>query len=94
MTINKAKDMTKSSWKKNSVPLEQVEDKPVLEEPDQECLFEEVMKLPLKYRTVINLFYYEDLPVKDIAGLMAISEANVRKRLSRGRKLLKNILER
>lgn len=29
-------------------------------------LFEEVMKLPDKYRIVIHLFYYEDYSVREI----------------------------
>lgn len=52
------------------------------------------MKLPEKYRIVIHLFYYEELAVKDISGMLAISEANVKKRLSRGRKLLGSMLEK
>ena len=37
--------------------------------PDSQSrnLFEEVMKLPDKYRIVIHLFYYEDYLVREIA---------------------------
>ena len=47
------------------------------------------MKLPEKYRIVIHLFYYEDYSVREIAGILRITEANVKVRLSRGRRLLK-----
>ncbi len=56
-------------------------------------LFDTVIKLPEKYRVVIHLFYYEDYAVKDIASILKISESNVKVRLSRGRKLLKNTLK-
>ena len=42
------------------------------------------MKLPEKYRIVIHLFYYEDYSVREIAGILRITEANVKVRLSRG----------
>jgi RNA polymerase sigma factor (sigma-70 family) len=56
-------------------------------------LFETVMKLPEKYRIVIHLFYYEDYSVREIAGILRITEANVKVRLSRGRRLLKEALQ-
>lgn len=39
------------------------------------------------------LFYYEDYSVREIAGILNLTEANVKVRLSRGRKLLKDILK-
>lgn len=56
-------------------------------------LFEEVMKLPDKYRIVIHLFYYEDYSVREIAEILKLSESNVKVRLSRGRVLLKDSLK-
>ena len=56
-------------------------------------LFEEVMKLPDKYRIVIHLFYYEDYSVREIADILKLSESNVKTRLSRGRSLLKTALK-
>ncbi len=46
-----------------------------------------------KYRIVIHLFYYEDYSVREIAGILRITEANVKVRLSRGRRLLKEALQ-
>lgn len=63
--------------------------------PDSQSrdLFEEVMKLPDKYRIVIHLFYYEDYSVWEIADILKLSESNVKVRLSRGRALLRNSLK-
>ena len=51
------------------------------------------MALEEKYRTVLYLFYYEDLPVKDIAALLNLRTSAVTTRLSRGRERLKAALK-
>ena len=56
-------------------------------------LFEEVLKLPEKYRIVIHLFYYEDYSVKEIAQILKQSESNIKTRLSRGRAQLRQSLK-
>ena len=63
------------------------------ETPESEELFETVMQLPEKYRIVIHLFYYEEYTVHEIAGILKLSESNVKVRLSRGRSLLKEKLQ-
>lgn len=63
------------------------------ETPESENLFETVMQLPDKYRTVIHLFYYEDYSVHEISEILKLSESNVKVRLSRGRSLLKEKLQ-
>lgn len=55
-------------------------------------LFNTIMSLPKKERTVIHLFYYEDMSVKEIARVLKIKESSVKTRLCRARKSIKNIL--
>lgn len=62
------------------------------ETQSQQDLFNAVMNLPKKYRTVIHLFYYEDLSVKEISGYLNIKESAVKTRLSRAREKLKEEL--
>ncbi len=88
VAINKAKNVNHTFWRKHKVPLEEYMETLTFETPESRNLFETVMKLPEKYRTAIHLFYYEDYAVKEIAGILKISESNVKARLSRGRKLL------
>ena len=52
-----------------------------------------VMALPESLRSVIHLFYYEELSVKEIAALLHLSQAAVKTRLSRGRERLKEALK-
>ena len=93
VVINKAKNINRTFWKKNKCSLEDYME--TLSFPDSRSrdLFEEVMKLPDKYRIVIHLFYYEDYSVREIAEILKLSESNVKVRLSRGRALLKDSLK-
>jgi RNA polymerase sigma-70 factor (ECF subfamily) len=50
------------------------------------------MSLETKHKTVIQLFYYEDLSVREIAGILEITEFAVKKRLQRARDRLREIL--
>lgn len=51
-----------------------------------------VMQLPEKYRTVIHLFYYEDMSIAQICGATCLGESTVKSQLSRARKMLKPLL--
>ena len=50
-------------------------------------------KLPMKYRTVLHLYYYEGLTAEEIGQLQHSPAGTVRMQLTRGRKLLKTELE-
>ncbi len=91
--INRAINITRSFWRRRSMPLEDYAQTLVFETPEAGNLFEVVMKLPEKYRVAIHLFYYEDYSVREIAGILKVTEGNVKVRLTRGRKLLKKTLK-
>lgn len=57
------------------------------------ALRDAVESLKLPYRTVVVLFYYENLSVSDIARITNTSSAAVKKQLSRARKMLFDILK-
>lgn len=59
---------------------------------DQE-LWSVVYQLEQEFRTVVVLFYYEDLKIKDIAKVLGLSEGTVKSRLSRAKQKLKVLLE-
>ena len=93
VAINRAKDITASFWRKNKVAWEDYIGELVFEEPEDSRLFEAVMRLPEKYRTVIHLFYYEDYAVEEIANILRRPVGTVKSQLSRGKKLLKTMLQ-
>ena len=92
VAVNRARDLARSFWRRNRASWEEYMTELPFEEPADRDLFGAVMALPEKYRTVIHLFYYEDMSVAQIAGLLSDREGTVKSRLSRGRKLLKNVL--
>ena len=55
-------------------------------------LWEAVKKLPLRYRSVIHLFYYEGYTTHQIGDILQMKESTVRSHLRRGRAALKKIL--
>lgn len=52
-----------------------------------------VEKLEEEFKTVVILFYYEDLSIKDIGRVLGISEGTVKSRLSRAKSKLKAMME-
>lgn len=52
-----------------------------------------IMKLKVKDRKLIILYYYQELTCKEIASVLGISENNVNQRLYRARQKLKEILK-
>ncbi|MFG6370035.1 MAG: sigma-70 family RNA polymerase sigma factor [Lachnospiraceae bacterium] len=93
VAVNKAKNVTRTFWRRNKVSIEDYMETLIFETPEAENLFETVMHLPEKYRIVIHLYYYEDYAVREIADILKLSESNVKIRLSRGRALLKEALK-
>ena len=60
---------------------------------DLSFVWEAVRDLPVKYREVIHLFYYEGLSTGEIAVVLHQKESTVRSHLMRGREKLKVILK-
>lgn len=89
VTINCSHSLWRSAWKQKVISLD--EDLQT-EDYNTTDLTEQVMKLPQKYRTVIHLFYYEDMPIETIAKSMGIRYSAAAKCLSRARQLLKTQL--
>ena len=60
---------------------------------DLSYVWDAVKSLPVKYREVIHLFYYEGYSTKEIAGMLHKNEATIRSCLHRGRARLKALLK-
>ena len=86
VTRNCCRNHFMSAFIRRSAPL--VEDIPILQEKEY-GLYEEVMKLPAKYRTVIHLYYYEGYTTQQISEVTNSNSATVRTRLKRARAMLK-----
>nr|WP_300005227.1 sigma factor-like helix-turn-helix DNA-binding protein [Tissierella sp.] len=90
VTINCSNNIFSSSWFRKTVYFI---DTLSFSTPENRGIYSSVMELPKKYRTVIHLFYYEDMSISDISTTLDIKEGTIKSQLHRGRILLKNILE-
>jgi RNA polymerase sigma-70 factor, ECF subfamily len=48
-------------------------------------LHSKLLKLPIKYREVLFMYYYQELKVKEIAGVLGLNPDTVKTRLKTGR---------
>ena len=90
--INCCKDELRRK-KRAGIPEEHAEDRPAPEAAvsteTKQVLWNAVNRLSEPYRTVLILFYYEDLPTADVAEATGTRPATVRKQLERARDLLR-----
>lgn len=89
-TINCSYNIFNTSWFKKTVPLEE---NLTFSSEENKGLYYSVLELPIKYRTVIHLFYYEDMSIIEISKALGIKEGTIKSQLHRGRNLLKQILK-
>ena len=88
VTMNAAKSLLRTSWRKKRDAfegLQNLEDRPYYDDVADRELFDCVMRLSEKYRTVVYLHYYEDYSTVEIAKLVGISQTAVTTRLARAR---------
>ena len=90
VTIKCRKNLLNSKWNRcvDSLETELTE-----EDIKMDSIYYDVLRLPQKYRTVIHLFYYENLPIKEISRILNTKETTIKTWLMRGRKKLKEMLE-
>lgn len=99
IAINKCKDYLKS-WNYRKVKISEMLGR-VIEDPNNtpeqaflskeytKDLVEHVLALPLKYREVVFLFYYEELSLKEISNFLHTNLSTVKTRLKKGKELLR-----
>ena len=93
--INTCRDMLRTAWFRHQsrVPMEALPERPAdFVFPDNTVLTE-VMRLPVKYREVVLLRYYEGLKLKEVASALRLSSSKVRTRLKRANAILQESLK-
>ncbi|MBT2661431.1 sigma-70 family RNA polymerase sigma factor [Bacillus sp. ISL-45] len=104
LAINKSKDVLKSSAFRKVVrnsslyslfsSKELSPEKDLLKRSEEEFLSLCVLSLPVKYREVVTLYYYEECSIEEITGILEVNPNTIKTRLSRGRMKLKKMMER
>jgi len=56
---------------------------------DSHDIYYAVLNLPLKYRTVIYLFYYEGYKIEEISRILKVKESTIKSQLMRAREKLR-----
>ena len=99
VTTNLCKNWWKSAWKRKITFLSEFEEDARATyffqsfHEDNHDIIEVVRSLPQKYRVVIHLFYYEQLSIKEIAGILGLKPSTVRTHLTRARQRLSGLLK-
>src|SRR5699024_484304 len=91
VTINACNSYHRHWWQKmrSAMPLS------LPQPPEQEnSLLAEIRTLPKGQRNAIDLFYYEEMSIREIAQLLHAKEGTVSSWLSRGRAALRAQLEK
>ena len=71
---------SKNFWNKNK-NLEELKEEIQFETPERGIVYYAVMELPIKYRTIIYLFYYEKYKISEISKLLNMKEGTVKSRI-------------
>ncbi len=83
VATNICRDMIRFRNRHPKVSIDELESS--LAAPEQKETLKELFELPVKQKTVIYLHYVEGYQIKEIAGILGITEGAVKMRLRRGR---------
>ena len=91
ITVNCSNSLKTSFWHKRTEPLSETLADP--NEISEHNVLDEVLKLPLKYRTAIHLHYYFGYSVNGIAEIENTNPSTVKTRLKRARAMLEKTIK-
>ena len=89
VAVNCANRFHTAPWRRRTEPLSEALSVPA---PEGEDLWEELRRLPERDRTVLHLYYYEDMTTEEIGQMLDRNPATVRSQLLRARAKLKKLL--
>lgn len=95
IAINTCKDMQRNGWFRFVDRSKTLDDIPTPREefqPGDRTLTEAVMNLPPKLREVIILYYFQEVTVSEMVGILGLASRSVYARLEKARKVLENKL--
>ena len=65
----------------------------ILMDEEKKVLYEGMLSLPIRQREILELFYFSEMSVREIAFFLRLSQENVRVLAHRARKALKKYME-
>jgi len=102
ITVHKSHDHLRSWKNKRHMLLEKLHigvskrtpEKELVEKDDRRILTTALFELPIAYREVLILYYYQELKIREIAEILASTENTIKTRLRRARQKLQEKLDR
>ncbi len=93
VTVNSCRDFNRKKARRSHDSIDEIHH---IKSEDKEPSFviESLAQVPERYRSVLVLHYLEDYSVAQISKAFGLSQSAVKMRLSRGREILKNIIEK
>ena len=94
VTVNHCRDLLRKKKYRNHLSLDEIHQIKTEEEPGVNGILEVLGRLSERYKAVIILHYLEGYSIDEISFMLGVSVSAVKMRLSRGRDLLKNLMEK
>ena len=96
--VNTCRDMLRSAWFRHHDRRIVPADLPIpaeenLQPEESNDLGRAILELPVKYKDVILLYYYQDMNQDEIAEVLRISAPTVSRRLKRAQEKLRDVLK-
>ena len=92
VTINACKDLLKNMFRRCTVPLNELISQTEELSAEHSEVLEAVLSLPVKYRDVVYLYYYEEYSAAEIGRLLGKNVNTVYTILTRSRQMLREKL--
>ena len=93
-TINCSLRVVESTYRKRTVPMDEMEEGSFqFESKEENAVYLALQELPEKYRIVLQLFYFEDMSIESISNALNIKAGTVKVQLMRGREMMKTKLK-
>ena len=92
VTLNACKDLSRSLFRRRTVPLEEIAELPAQLTPDNREVLEAVLSLPAQYKSAVYLHYYEGYTTPEISRILGKRVNTVYTLLTRAKKMLKEKL--
>ncbi|MBG9456765.1 RNA polymerase sigma-70 factor [Lysinibacillus sphaericus] len=102
ITVHKSHDYLRSWKNKRHILFEKLHigvskrspETNLIEKDERRIVTAALFKLPINYREVIILYYYQELKVREIAEVLTCTENTVKTRLRRARQILQEKLDK
>jgi RNA polymerase sigma-70 factor (ECF subfamily) len=96
IAINTCKNYKRSAWYRYIDLTKVIEDLPAsfhaVSQEDKD-FFLDIVRLPQRYKQVIILHYYQDIPMAEVADMLRISRSTAYHRLQKAQQMLRITLE-